>query len=88
MKFVIKVCNTSLKLEDGVIDLLESEIELISPTSHYPTNQKPEPFDFERYGGKSIHAKYLSLSRIDGFPIFLIDTTQLDREEKISEILK
>jgi hypothetical protein len=84
MKFVIKVCNTSLKHEDGVIDLVESEIELIRPVNHY----KPEPFDFERYGGKSIHAKYLDPSRIDGFPIFLIDTTQLDREEKISEILK
>ena len=85
MKFVIKVCNTSLKHEDGVIDLIESEIEL-TPTSmgHY----KPEPFDFERYGGKSIFAKYLSTSRIDGLPFFLIDTTQLDREEKISEILK
>jgi hypothetical protein len=84
VKFVIRVCNTSLKHEDGVIDLVESEIELIPPVNHY----KPEPFDFERYGGKSIHAKYLGQSRIDGFPIFLIDTTQLDREEKISEILK
>jgi hypothetical protein len=45
-------------------------------------------FNYDKYEGKSVWAKYLNLSRIDGFPLFEIDTTQLDREEKISEILK
>jgi hypothetical protein len=42
----------------------------------------------DKYEGKSVYGKYLGLSRIDGFPMFQIDTFQLDREEKISEILK
>ena len=45
-------------------------------------------FNSDKYEGKSVCGKYLNPSRIDGLPMFEIDTFQLDREEKISEILK
>jgi hypothetical protein len=32
-------------------------------------------------------AKFISKSRIDGSPIFIIDTINQDREDKISQIL-
>jgi len=40
------------------------------------------------YECKTVYGKHIGDSRIDGFPMFQIDTTQLDREEKISQILK
>jgi hypothetical protein len=45
-------------------------------------------FDVDKYNGKSVWGKYLGSSRIDGFPMFEIDTSQLDREDKIFEVLK
>ena len=45
-------------------------------------------FDVDKYNGKSVWGKYLGSSRIDGFPMFEIDTSQLDREDKIYEVLK
>jgi len=42
---------------------------------------------FEKYKGRESYAEYMGNSRIDGFPIFRIDTLALDREDKISQIL-
>ena len=42
---------------------------------------------FEKYKGRESYAEYMGNSRIDGFPIFRIDTLSLDREDKISQIL-
>jgi len=42
---------------------------------------------FEKYKGRESYAEYMCNSRIDGFPIFRIDTLSLDREDKISQIL-
>ena len=41
-----------------------------------------------KYLGREYWAKFISRSRIDGSPIFIIDTLQVERDEKISEILK
>jgi hypothetical protein len=49
---------------------------------------KDQIIELDKYEGKSVYGKYLGSSRIDELPIFEIDTFQLDREEKISEILK
>lgn len=40
-----------------------------------------------RYEGTEVFAEYLSKSRIDGYPMFRIDTLQLERDEKISKII-
>ena len=42
----------------------------------------------QKYFGKEYWVKFISKSRIDGSPIFIIDTLNQDREDKISEILK
>ena len=41
-----------------------------------------------RYDDREVFAEYIGKSRIDGEPMFRIDTLQLDRDDKISEILK
>ena len=41
----------------------------------------------KKYKGRESYAEYMGNSRIDGFPIFRIDTLALDREDKISQIL-
>jgi len=85
MKFAIK--SEKLEHKDQIIELDFSELKVIDRFVG------PVTKDFilqssDKYEGKSVYGKYLGLSRIDGFPMFQIDTTQLDREEKISEILK
>jgi|LauGreDrversion4_2_1035121.scaffolds.fasta_scaffold567917_3 hypothetical protein len=44
--------------------------------------------ELSRYINRKAYARYIGISRIDGLPIFEIDTIQLDREDKISQILK
>ena len=85
MKFIVK--SERLEHKDQIIELDFSELKVIDRFVG------PVTKDFvlqisDKYEGKSVYGKYLGLSRIDGFSMFQIDTTQLDREEKISEILK
>lgn len=40
-----------------------------------------------RYDGREVFAEYIGKSRIDGEPMFRIDTLQLDRDDKISQII-
>ncbi len=82
MKFAIK--SEKLEHKDQIIDLDFSEMKIIvdlEPTDNPDNNAY-------KYEGNSSFARYIGPSRIDGFPIFEIDTFQLDREEKISQILK
>jgi hypothetical protein len=76
MKFAIK--SEKLEHKDQIIELDFSELKVIDRFVG------PVTKDFvlqisDKYEGKSVY---------DGFSMFQIDTTQLDREEKISEILK
>jgi hypothetical protein len=41
----------------------------------------------QKYFGKEYWVKFISKSRIDGSPIFIIDTLNQDREDKISQII-
>lgn len=41
-----------------------------------------------KYHNMEIEANYVGLSRIDGYPIFHVDTIQLSREEKINKLLQ
>ncbi len=76
MKFTIK--SEKLEHKDQIIELDFSQISVIE--GYLST--------YNKYEGKSVWGEYLKPSRIDGHPLFLIDTTSLDREEKISKILK
>ena len=40
-----------------------------------------------RYDGREVFVEYIGKSRIDGEPMFRIDTLQLDRDDKISQII-
>jgi hypothetical protein len=80
MKFTIK--SEKLEHKDQIIELYFSYIKFVDLT--YPISDCL----YNRYEGKSVWGKYLGSSRIDGYPLFFIDTKSLDREEKIDQILK
>jgi hypothetical protein len=84
MKFAIK--SEKLEHKDQIIELDFSEMRIISDLNFDPYPNKPDSNAY-KYEGKSVWVKYTGASRIDGFPLFEIDTTQLDRGEKIDEIL-
>ncbi len=84
MKFIIKSSQHHHK--DQTIELDFSEMRIISDLNFVPYPNKPDSNSY-KYEGKSVWGKYIGSSRIDGFPLFEIDTTQLDRGEKIDEIL-
>jgi hypothetical protein len=90
MRFTIK--SENLEHKDQIIDLNFSKIEIINDLDFPPKIKNNLPIYYDeniyKYNLKSIWAEYIGPSRIDGFPLFQIDTIQLDREEKISEILK
>jgi hypothetical protein len=80
MIFVVKK-KTDLK-QSGMI-LIDNQCELIE--DFFGVSNKRE---FSSFLGKRLYGEYLGDSRIDGYPIFKIDTLQLERDEKISRILK
>ena len=87
MKFAIK--SEKLEHKDQIIELDFSELKVIDSVEFGVVfNSEILATLQNNYEGKSVYGKYLSPSRIDGLPMFEIDTFQLDREEKISEILK
>lgn len=81
MRFGIK--SEKLEHKDQTIDLDFSEMKILDLNFDFKNE-----IVFDKYNGKSAWAKYLGPSRIDGCPMFQIDTFQLDREEKIEQILK
>jgi hypothetical protein len=85
MKFVIK--SEKLEHKDQIIELDFSEMRIISDLNFVPYPNKPDSNSY-KYEGKSVCGKYIGSSRFDGFPLFEIDTTQLDREEKIDGVLE
>lgn len=82
MKFVIKVEGTEHKSQ---IITLDSKKNLLIDTIDDFINNKDL---LAVYDGREVFAEYLGKSRIDEEPMFRIDTLQLQREDKISEILK
>jgi hypothetical protein len=79
MKFTIK--SERLEHKDQIIILDFSKMVVIDSVEFGIV------FNYDKYEGKSVWGKYLNPSRVDGFPIFEIDTTGLDREEKIDDVL-
>lgn len=58
-----------------------------STYSYIPLNTTPR-VDLSKYDGKMIYGVFEGYGRIDGNSIFIIDTTQIDRDLKIEELLK
>lgn len=44
--------------------------------------------DLETYDGMLFYGKFCGYSRVDGCSYFEVDTTQIDREIKINQLLK
>jgi hypothetical protein len=58
-----------------------------STYTYIPLNTIPR-IDLSKYDGKMVYGTFEGYGRIDGNSIFIIDTTQIDRDLKINEILK
>ena len=90
MKIIIK--KITLEPKDQLI-CFDKSFEIIDDVNHrYDWSSedgtvRKELID-KKYFGKKYWAKFISKSRIDGSPIFIIDTLNQDREDKISLILK
>ena len=79
MKFKIK--SEELEHNNQIIILDFSKMRVIDSVEFGMV------FNYDKYEGKLVWVKYLNTSRIDGFPLFEIDTLQLDRDDKISQII-
>lgn len=82
MKFVLKVEGVEHNSQLITIDTKKNQ--LIDNIDDFIKNKD----SLAIYHGREVFAEYLGKSRIDGEPMFRIDTLQLEREDKISEILK
>ena len=84
MKFVIKVEGVGHKSQKINLDF--NKMTFIDDLRDFVKSQESK--FYAKYDNREVFAEYLGKSRIDGYPMFKIDTLQLDREDKISEILK
>lgn len=81
MKFVIKV--EGAEHNSQIVTLNSKKNQLIDSVSDFIGNKDL----ITLYDGRQIFAEYLGKSRIDGEPMFRINTLQLDREDKISQVI-
>lgn len=84
MKFVIKVEGVRHKSQILTLDF--NKMTFIDDVRDFVKSQESKYY--AKYDDRESFAEYLGSSRIDGHPMFKIDTLQLDREDIISEILK
>lgn len=70
--------------------IIPMEDNIKNYTSSYVAPYKPPTprVDLSKYDGMSLYGIFEGYSRVDGFSIFIVDTTQIDRDLKINEILK
>jgi hypothetical protein len=81
MKFVIKV--EGVEHQSQLIILNSKKMTFIDSIDDFIKNSDL----VTRYDGREVFAEYIGKSRIDGEPMFKIDTLSIDREDKISQIL-
>ena len=89
MKIIIK--KIGLEPKDQLI-CFDKSFEIIDDVNHrYDWNLKDGTVSKEmvdnKYYEKKYWVKFISKSRIDGSPIFIIDTINQDRDMKISQII-
>ena len=81
MKFAIKV--EGVEHQSQLIILNSKKMTLVDSIDDFIKNSDL----VTRYEGREVFAEYLDKSRIDGHPMFKIDTLQIERDDKISQIL-
>jgi len=67
---------------------LEDNIKNYTATYVKPYIPPTPRVDLSKYDGKMVYGIFEGYGRVDGYSIFQIDTTQIDRDLKINEILK
>lgn len=80
-----------IKIKDGdhksqIVTLGGENQEIIKPISDVWYNNFNN-FNIDKYLGREVYVEYLDPSRIDGQPIFILDSEQIDRDDKISQVL-
>ena len=81
MKFAIKV--EGVEHQSQLIILNSKKMTLVDSIDDFIKNSDL----VTRYEGREVFAEYLDKSRIDGHPMFKIDTLQIERDDKISQII-
>ena len=81
MKFAIKV--EGVEHQSQLIILNSKKMTLVDSIYDFIKNSDL----VTRYEGREVFAEYLDKSRIDGHPMFKIETLQIERDDKISQIL-
>ena len=81
MKFVIKV--EGFEHQSQLIILNSKKMTLVDSIDDFIKKSDL----VTRYDGREVFAEYIGKSRIDGHPMFKIDTLQIERDDKISQIL-
>ena len=79
MNFILKIEGVDHKSQIITIDL--------SNQHFITTNFDNKEEGIQKYDGKEVYGDYIGKSRIDGFPMFKINTFSLDRDNKISQII-
>lgn len=79
MNFILKIEGVDHKSQIITIDL--------SNQHFVTTNFDNKEEGIQKYDGKEVYGDYIGKSRIDGFPMFKINTFSLDRDNKISQII-
>ena len=81
MKFVIKV--EDVEHESQLIIINRKKMTLIDSIDDFIKKSDL----VTRYDDREVFAEYLGKSRIDRHPMFKIDTLQIERDDKISQII-
>lgn len=81
MKFSVKI--PGIEHQSQIITIERKRLIPVGSISEFLNNSDC----FYNYEGREVFAKYIGKSRIDGHPIFIIDTTSLEREDKILKII-
>jgi hypothetical protein len=81
MKFSVKI--PGIEHQSQIVTIDRKKLIPVGSVKEFLNNGD----DFYKYEGREVFVKYIGKSRIDGHPIFIIDTTSLEREDKILKII-
>jgi len=83
MNFILKIEGAKHKSQIIILD--SNKMTFIDDLKDFVKNKESK--EYTRYDGREVFAEYIGKSRIDSEPMFKIDTLQLDRDDKISQII-
>lgn len=81
MKFSVKI--PGIEHQSQIITIDRKRLIPVGTISEFLNNSD----HFYNYEGREVFAEYIGPSRIDGHPMFIVDTLSLERQDKISKII-